>query len=246
MKAWKMAACLLLLAVMICGCVVLGRGAEVSAKEPSEQEQQEGAENNENIPEDGAGESVTPPPEESVGGSVTVEKIYSDGLYYRSNGDGTCAVAGLGSCTSAVVVIPPCSPAGDRVTEILPYAFSGSIVGAIEIPTTVEVLSAASFKGCARLAYLCVATGNKSFMAYDGALYSADGKTLLYCPAANIATELLLHPALTRVAAGAFADCTGLGSVVFSGSVSAWQSVIVGDENEALYAASLSFGRTQV
>ena len=242
MKAWKMVGCLLLLSVIICGCVMISRGAEVSAKEP-EQEQTGGAPSEDLQAPSTEADKTPSEPETEVGGSVTVEKIYSEGLYYRSNGDGTCAVAGIGSCTSAVVVIPPCSPAGDIVTEILPHAFSGSIVGAIELPTTVTTLSAASFENCPRLTYLCVASGNTAFLAYDGALYSADGKNLLYCPAANTATELLLHPALIRVAAGAFADCEGLSSVVFTGSVSAWQSVIVGDENEPLYAASLSFGQ---
>lgn len=239
MKAWKMVGCLLLLSAIICGCVMLGRGAEVSAKEP--EEQVGGSENQEvEVPDNNSG-STPQEPEQETGGSVTVDKLYSEGLYYRSNGDGTCAVAGIGSCTSAVVVIPPCSPAGDIVTEILPHAFSGSVVGAIEIPTTVTSLSAASFTNCPRLTYLCVAAGNTAYLAYDGALYSADGKTLVYCPAANTATELRLHASLTRVAAGAFADCKGLTAVVFAGSVSAWQSVIVGDENEPLYAASLSF-----
>ncbi|MBQ9778032.1 MAG: hypothetical protein IJW22_03810 [Clostridia bacterium] len=33
---------------------------------------------------------------------MTVEKVYSKGLYFRSNGDGTCALAGIGSCTAKV------------------------------------------------------------------------------------------------------------------------------------------------
>ena len=232
MKAWKMAGCLLLLAVIICGCAVLGQAVEVSAEQ---------------LPEESEGGSTpvvetTPPAEETPsGGSATVEKVYSKGLYFRSNGDGTCALAGMGSCTTASVLIPPQSPAGDTVTEILPGAFLGSIVGAIELQTTITTLSAESFRGCVRLAYIRVAAGNPAFSEYDGALYSADGKTLIYCPAGYSGAELSLHPALARIAAGAFGECTALKTVVFDGTTAAWQALTVGDENEPLYAAALRF-----
>ena len=232
MKAWKMAGCLLLLAVIICGCAVLGQAVEVSAEQ---------------LPEESEGGSTpvvetTPPAEETPsGGSATVEKVYSKGLYFRSNGDGTCALAGMGSCTTASVLIPPQSPAGDTVTEILPGAFLGRIVGAIELPSTITTLSAESFRGCVRLAYIRVAAGNPAFSEYDGVLYSADGKTLIYCPAGYSGDELSLHPALARIAAGAFGECTALKTVVFDGTTAAWHALTVGDENEPLYAAALRF-----
>lgn len=237
MKTWKMAGCLLLLAVIICGCAVLGQAVEVSAEQLPTEEQGGALEN----PSGG-----TPPAEEQepAGGSVTVEKVYSKGLYFRSNGDGTCALAGIGSCTAASVLIPPQSPAGDTVTEILPGAFLGSIVGAIEIPTTVTTLSAASFSGCARLAYIRVAAGNAALSEYGGALYSADGKRLLYCPAGYSGAELTLHPEIARIAAGAFAECTSLQSIIFGGTIAEWHALTVGDENEPLYAATLRFAGT--
>ena len=233
MKIWKMAVSLLLLTVIICGCVVMGRSVEASAA-PSEEEPPLQEQGQEQAP---AGEQEQAP----GGGSVTVEKLYSEGLYFRSNGDGTCALAGVGSCASACILIPPTSPAGDSVTEILPNAFAGSIVGAIEIPTSVSVISGAAFAACPRLSYVRVAAGNPAFLEYDGALYSADGTRLLYCPAGRGAQELRLHPALKRIAAGAFADCTGLRSVCYVGTAAQWHGVIVGDENDALYAASLRF-----
>lgn len=235
MKAWKMVACLVLLAVIICGCAVLGQAVEVSAKEPPATNEGKTDEKTPQAP------VVPDGGEESTEGSTTVEKVYSEGLYFRSNGDGTCALAGLGSCTAASILIPPQSPAGDTVTEILPNAFFGSIVGAIELPTTVRVASAASFAGCVRLSYIRVAAGNPAFLEYDGALYSADGKTLVYCPAGFSARELHLSPAITRIAAGAFRECTALREIVFKGTAAAWHALVVGGENEPLYAASLRF-----
>lgn len=238
MKTWKMVGCLLLLCVIICGCVVMGKSTEVSAaeKQPTNENEQQ-TEQTDQLPE------VTPPteaePEQE--GSTTVGKSYSEGLYFRSNGDGTCALAGMGSCTAACVLIPPQSPLGDTVTEILPGAFAGSIVGSVEIPTTVKALSAASFSGCERLAYVRVAAGNEAFVESDGALYTADGSMLLYCPAGRSARSLTLHTNLRRIAAGAFASCGALDTVYFTGSTAEWHNIIVGDENNALYAARLCF-----
>lgn len=49
----------------------------------------------------------------------------SDGLEFESNGDGTCAIVGIGSCTDKDLVIPKKSPDGDTVILIDERAFSG-------------------------------------------------------------------------------------------------------------------------
>ena len=238
MKAWKMVGCLVLLCVMICGCVVIGQNTAVSAEEQLE---------NGGAGGEGLDWMTNPtPPAGSSGGtaggnSTTVDKTYSEGLYFRSNGDGTCSLAGMGSCTATCVLIPPQSPAGDKVVEILPYALADSIVGAVEIPTTVKTLSAVSFARCSRLAYVRVAAGNEWFEESDGALYTRGGKTLVYCPAARNSRELALHPEVTRIAAGALRECPMLDTVLFCGTTAEWHSIIVGDENDALYAASFKF-----
>ncbi len=230
MKIWKMAGCLVMLAVIIASCVALGKSAIVSAESAD-------TEKNESASQSPNGEDEdTPDTQES-----TISKAYSEGLSFRSNGDGTCAVAGLGSCTASCILIPPKSPAGDTVTEILPYAFADTIVGAIELPATVTTLTAASFAGCKRLAYVRVDGENPSFVEHDGVLYAAGGGTLVYCPSGRSAGELRLHASLRRIAAGAFAECGNLSTVYFSGSAADWQSLIVGDGNEALYAAALRF-----
>ncbi|MBQ2773382.1 MAG: hypothetical protein IJC95_06230 [Clostridia bacterium] len=235
MKMWKMLGCLVLLCAIICGCAALATEAKV--EEPGTTN--DGGNQGSNDPQDlVSGENENTPP---VSGSVVVTPTYSEGLRFRSNGDGTCALAGIGTCTSSCILIPPTSPAGDTVTEILPYALKDSIVGAVEIPTTVKTLSAASFAGCERLCYVRVAAGSEWYSEYDGVLYSADGKTLIYCPSGRTAGELKLRASLVRIAAGAFAECKKLETVVFQGSTAAWHNVIVGDENDGLYAAGFRF-----
>lgn len=46
----------------------------------------------------------------------------SEGLEFESNGDGTCTITGIGTCTEQNIVIPLESPAGDTVTLIGQYA----------------------------------------------------------------------------------------------------------------------------
>jgi hypothetical protein len=127
------------------------------------------------------------------------------------------------------------------VTEILPYAFANSIVGAIEIPTTVREVSAASFDDCPRLSYIRVSAGNEHLSESDGVLYNGDGSVLLYCPVGRSGKDLTLHTSLRRIAAGAFADCPALQNVYFAGTSAEWHSMIVGDDNNALYRATLCF-----
>lgn len=231
MKIAKTIGCLALLCVIICGCVAM---AKREAKTPDV-----------DSPADGT--TVNTPQTDTAGadnemtGSVSVGKQYSEGLKFRSNGDGTCALAGIGSCTSSCLLIPPTSPAGDTVTEILPYALKDSIVGAIELPTTVTALSAASFTGCHRLAYIRVSAGNPAFSEIDGVLYNADGTTLVYCPSGRSGSALSLSESLKRISAGAFAECTTLQTVTYNGTTSEWHNVVVGDENDPLYAANFRF-----
>lgn len=46
----------------------------------------------------------------------------SEGFEFESNGDGTCTITGIGTCTDKNIVIPLVSPDGDTVTLIGKYA----------------------------------------------------------------------------------------------------------------------------
>lgn len=49
--------------------------------------------------------------------------MYSKGLRFKSNGDGTCYLEDVGVCTDTEIIIPSKSPDGDRVTSIGNEAF---------------------------------------------------------------------------------------------------------------------------
>ena len=106
---------------------------------------------------------------------------YSEGLEFSSNGDGTCYVSGIGTCTDTYILIPPTSPAGDTVTGIGLGAFA-----------------------------------NVSFV-----------------------TRVSLHKGVKVIGRGAFACCTSLTDVTYSGYESDWKAIEIGADNEPLLNATI-------
>lgn len=77
-----------------------------------------------------------------------------------------------------------------------------------------------AFVGCSALASVNVAAGNSVYKSVDGILYSADGKSLLYCPISILGSFTI--PAGTQtVAPGAFIECYGITSVTVPSTVTA-------------------------
>ena len=77
----------------------------------------------------------------------------SIGLEFVSNGDGTCYVSGIGSCTETDIVIPLISPDGDSVTSIGRDAFYGcTSLTSITIPYSVTSIGDYAFSYCSSLA----------------------------------------------------------------------------------------------
>lgn len=75
----------------------------------------------------------------------------SKGLEFKSNGDGTCAVIGIGSCEDEELVIPKKSPDGDKVTSIGDKAFENSKIRTISMPNTITEIGVEAFFSCNRL-----------------------------------------------------------------------------------------------
>lgn len=68
-------------------------------------------------------EESSAPEEEPQGGQIVATDLKpSEGFEFESNGDGTCTITGIGTCTDEDIVIPLESPAGETVTLIEKYA----------------------------------------------------------------------------------------------------------------------------
>ena len=85
------------------------------------------------------------------------EAKYSECLEFTSNGDGTCYVSGIGTCTDTDIKIPPISPTGDEVISIGSNAFANcpSLVS-IEIPDSVTSIGGYAFQECSNLASVTI------------------------------------------------------------------------------------------
>ena len=86
--------------------------------------------------------------------TATYEEVvkYSEGLAFKSNGNGTCYVSGIGTCTDTDLLIPPVSPVGDKVVAIGDDAFYNvSNIISVVIPDGVTSIGYNAFCFCTEL-----------------------------------------------------------------------------------------------
>lgn len=171
---------------------------------------------------------------------TTITVNGSVGLTYQSNGNGTCTLTGIGSCTDACVVIPDQNASGDRVTAIGERALYGAAsVAAVQIPASVTSIGSLAFAACPSLTFISVSTGNAAFKAEGGVLYSADGTRLIVYPAARADSACRISSAVRTIEPMAFYNCKNLRTIRYAGTQAQWATIAIGDTNYSLNAASI-------
>ena len=86
------------------------------------------------------------------GRCIVCGKEASKGLAYTSNGNGSCYVSGIGTCTDTDILIPAKSPSGDAVIGIENNAFKEcSSLTSITIPGGMTRITGSAFSGCINL-----------------------------------------------------------------------------------------------
>lgn len=75
-----------------------------------------------------------------------------------------------------------------------------------------------AFVDCDSLTSIGVAEGSKTYSVFDGMIYSADGRQLIYCPVAK-GGEISLAVGTQSVGAGAFVGCNDITSIVIPNTV---------------------------
>ena len=177
MKALKCGA-LLLGALLMCGVMLTGCGDEDEKTNETEEN----------------GSYV----DESKADNVNEGKKHSEGLEFISNGDGTCYVSSIGSCTDIDIVIPQKSPDGDTVTSIGDEAFAYcEDLKSIIICEGVKSINPWAFGECANL--ISVVIPDTLTSIGEGAFTSC-----------NSLAEINISPNVTFVGARAFEDCESL------------------------------------
>ena len=148
---------------------------------------------------------------------------YSNGLSFASNGDGTCSVSGIGTCTDAVVVIPTVSPTGETVTGIADFAFCyNSTLTGVVIPDCVTVIGRSAFYDCTALTDVSYSGDIAGWCAISFA--NSTSNPIYYAHTLRIAgrpiTTLILNENVSAVGANAFYGFTALRTVIIRGDLS--------------------------
>ncbi|MBP5665098.1 MAG: leucine-rich repeat domain-containing protein [Clostridia bacterium] len=133
---------------------------------------------------------------------VIPDPEYSTGLAYTDNGDGTCTITGIGTCTDLDVLIPPAID-GLTVSAIGEKAFENqTTLTDIVIPDTVTSIGKRAFYGCTGLTEFTIPSsvtsiGTQIFYHADNihtVYYNAS-----YYPATETENQLLNNAGITKV-----------------------------------------------
>ncbi|MBQ9079691.1 MAG: leucine-rich repeat protein [Clostridia bacterium] len=171
----------------------------------------------------------------SIQVSVDPMTAASRWLSFESNGDGTCRLTGIGSCTDTCLIIPDMSDSGDKVVSIAADAFAGNTnISAVQIPAGVTDIGNGAFAACTALAYISVSDGNSAYCDIGGILYSADKTQLLCIPAGSSLSSITVTLQVTSIAPRASEGCTKITKLLFEGSEEEWKKITVGAGNDAL------------
>ncbi len=96
-----------------------------------------------------------------------VKTIYSTGLEFVSNGDGTCYIKSIGSCLDTELIIPPISPDGDIVISINDRALQRSSITSVIFPDSPITIGSHAFYYCTKLTNVSLggvtSIGNSAF-----------------------------------------------------------------------------------
>ena len=135
------------------------------------------------------------------------EAKYSEGLVFTSNGDGTCYVSGIGTCTDTDIIIPPVSPDKEEVTAIGNRAFSSrNNLTSVTIPDSVITIGQDAFAWCEGITSIIMpdSVTTLGYRAFSGC-------TRL--------TSITIPNSVTTIVDSAFSNCTGLENVTIGNSV---------------------------
>ena len=138
--------------------------------------------------------------------NTTTSVTESQGLAFVSNGDGTCYVSGIGTCSDANIVIPSISPSGDIVTSIKESAFRELNITSIIIPESIVEIGGYAFYNCKKLKSVVIL----------GCVNIINRATFYYCE--NL-INVALPEGLTTIAELSFSFCMKLESIVLPDTI---------------------------
>ena len=169
--------------------------------------------------------------------------IYTDarGLLFVSNGDGTCSISGMGTCTQSELEIPQKSPNGDTVIKIDEQAFKNcTSLLTVSIPSSVKAIGTGAFRGCSELVAINVSSDNSVYCSVGGVIFSKE-KTVLVCyPINRAGYSYLLPSSVGAINSYAFEGVRNLEKLLYEENVSSFQKINILMGNEVLDTMSIT------
>lgn len=160
----------------------------------------------------------------------------SNDLAFTTNGDGTCYVSGIGTCSDKAIRIPMISPDGDIVVGIDDLAFCGiSTITSVHIPYGVEYIGEYAFGACSNITSIeipnTVTTIWPQAFQYCSNLKSITlpeglgriSLSLLY-GCSNL-ESIVIPSSVTIIEEMALCNCRKLTSITFNGTTAQWHSI---------------------
>lgn len=172
------------------------------------------------------------------------EKIPDDeeGLLYQNNGNGTCTIVGIGTCTKTELILPEKSPEGLRVVAISTGAFENcDKIVSIHISASVRDIGTGAFVGCKSLTSFTVDTTNTEYCSVGSVLFSKDKTELVCYPSKRVGQNYLLSTNVTRIAPYAFDSVTTLAKLLYRGTISQYQNITIGTGNSIFTKMPIEF-----
>ena len=107
-----------------------------------------------------------------------------------------------------------------NITNISDYAFYGSNLESITIPSTISSIGTKAFGNCTHLTGILVDGENTSYKGVDGVLFNKTGNELICYPAGKTETSYTILAGVTSIAEEAFAYNTHLTTIPSSSATS--------------------------
>ncbi len=136
---------------------------------------------------------------------------YSKGLYYGANGEGTCYVKGIGTCTDEIIVIPS-EHGGRAVNAIGINAFASAKIKGVIIPHGVTEIQQSAFPNCTELTSVVIPDGVTAIGGF--AFYGCQNLTSITIPSS-----------VTSFGKYMLFQCPNLTDVYYMGTEEEWEAI---------------------